>query len=249
MADEGEDVTLTASFSDPNQGPDDSERVANSWAIFWGDGTYSEQFRLATCQPTHSYTAAGEFTMTVVADYVEEDSSQNWDVTGVYEAQTLVPIEIDVSTPAITAVGDTTATVTGDTYSLSLGFTNALAPSHPPLYWQVAWGDGVTDIYREQLPQDATHVYATASTSGTSYSPAVTAYTDEGSYTPTAAPNVDVAQPMMQVLQADGSPMDHDAQHTLGAFIAIDDNDSDGNYDAEGNPITENQEASLALQR
>ena len=41
----------------------------------------------------------------------------------------------------------------------------------------------------------------------------------------------------MNVIQADGTPMNHDDQHDMGAFLVLNNDDDGGNYDASGNPI------------
>ena len=138
-------------------------------------------------------------------------------------------------TPIFTVTGNSTATVVGDNYALARGaFTDAGSNDTPQKY-TVAWGDGVTQIYFGN-PTGFSHVYTTANTTaGTVYTPVVSVVTDDGTYS--ASATVTVGEPIMNVIQGDGTPMNHDDQHDMGAFIPINNNDDLGNYDSNGNPI------------
>lgn len=244
-AEEGQRVSLTASFSDSNQGTDPNAQGASGWSVWWGDGgggggEIAGPSALPSYADDSVYTRAGTYVVTVQAYYVEGDVD-----TGHYVSATQ-QVVVTPAAPTITATSDIPALVTGAEYSLSLSSTASLY-GQGVNRWSVAWGDNTSTVYRESLPNPVTHIYTTASTTGTTYSPTVTAYTDEGSYSPTGTLSVIVAQPLMQVLQADGTPIDHDAQHTMGAFISVNDNDDGDNYDSNGNPLADDTQTSLSV--
>lgn len=225
--------------------------------MFWGDGSSSDgyagggPYQSFAPQPDHAYSYSGEFTMTVIAGYTEE-TPPDYSASPVYETHALQAIDVSVNPPTITAVGDTTATVEGDTYSLTVGYSHdaSLGNHHVPLYYQIAWGDSSSDRYYPDqygnLPTVPTHLYANASTSGSTYSPDVTAYTDEGAFSPATQASVIVAQPMMSVIESGGSALDRSMQHGMGAFVTLDDGDYGDRYDSSGDPISDVYQTSLS---
>jgi hypothetical protein len=209
---EGDDFTISGSFTGP---PDPT------FEIWWGDYNTNLTGTTAGNQFTsdHAYSQPGTYTATVWANYSEDSSSRY--------AFTETEIDVEAVTPTLTVLGDTTATVTGDTYSLAATYTDPLG-DHGFQNWSVSWGDGSSDYYdSEDSDPVFTHVYTTASTSGQEYTPEVSVEPENYSGSITASTNVMVAQPLMQVIQDDGTPMDRDAQHTTGAFISDDPGDQD----------------------
>jgi hypothetical protein len=232
---ENQTLALAATFSDSNQ-DSISGYGPGSWTVWWGDGSGGGTQNVngeATYSDQASYTQPGTYEVTVAAGFSETGVPDPGHTT--YATQQVV---VSVDTPTITAVGDTNATVTGDTYSLAVSYNQYVESPHQPQKWLVAWGDGTSDIYYDQTP-NPTHVYATGSTSGTQYSPQIQVVTDEGTFSPTQAPSVLVAQPQLVVLASDGSTLSTEEEHSTGAFLLVNDNNDGYQFDSSGNPISD----------
>jgi len=233
---EGADYDLNATFSDPVQVSNGFPAGAQ-WTVCWGDGSLSGAGSLSSPVPSislpHVYAEAGTYQATIGAEY--EDGSDPNDLTAIYEVKAVRTVIVNEVTPTLTVSSNGTATVTGDAYALMPTFTDP--GSHDmPQKTTISWGDGATQIFfGPGVPATLTHLYTTASTSGTVYSPGVSVVTDDGTYSATTS--VTVGQPIMNVIQGDGTAMNHDDQHGMGAFVVLNNDDDGGNYDGSGNPI------------
>ena len=228
---EGATYSATAIFTDPVQVPNGFTAGA-FWTVCWGDGVVDgpTTYPLESTFPlAHSYAEAGTYTMTIGATY--EDGSDPNHVTYDYEATQVTAVTISEVTPHISASGDTTATVTGDKYSLYPSFHDS-GSADIPRKWTVTWGDGQAQLfYGGPVGGTVTHIYASAG----GYTPSLSVVSDDGTYSATT--NVTIGQPVMNVIQGDGTPMNHDDQHDMGAFLVLNNDDDGGNYEASGNPI------------
>jgi hypothetical protein len=227
---EGDNFSLTATFTDPVTDADGPPSY-----IAWGDGTIDSAGSSKTFE--HAYAEAGTYTITAGAYY-----NETYTGSAVYVEQ---PITVTEVTPALTVSGDTTATVTGDTYALSTTYTDTMG-DHSPQNWTIAWGDGTSDYYYAGSDSDPvfTHIYTTASTSGQQYTPEVTVQAENYSGSITASTSVMIAQPVMQVIQSNGSPLDHHAEQTTGAFLPVNDSDLGGEYNSDGSEIADYSQTS-----
>jgi len=229
---EGVAYTLSASFSDSDQVPYGYPAGAN-YVIAWGDGDvtggpgYS-----ASLSMTHVYAEAGSYTITVGAEY-QDGSTPVYAPSYSYSTSQQAAVTVADVTPNVTITGDTTATVTGDTYTLTPTFSDP-GSGDIPKKWTIAWGDGASQVYFG-TPVGFKHVYTTASTSGTVYSPSASVVIDDGTYSATT--NVTIAQPVLDVLKSDGTTFGTSEKHTTGAYVAVNSDDDGGQFDSSGNPI------------
>jgi hypothetical protein len=239
---EGTAITTTATFTDPAQGSTRSSQGAYEWKVYWGDGSVEAlgeepgQPPVISYAPTHSYAEPGSYEQTFVAYYLEDITE-----SVVYKT---VGVSVAEVTPTLTMSGNTTATVTGDTYIIAPTYTDSVG-DHPPRNWTVTWGDGTSEEYDNAgTPAAFSHVYQTASTSGSTYHPTLSVTAFDNTVPITATASVIIAQPLLQVIQGDGTAMSHDSQHTMGAFIAVADDSAGGRFDTYGNPIPDSEQFS-----
>lgn len=171
---------MTAWLDDPAQQVSGSSAGFESMNIDWGDGSNSgglggndyvtvDAATLPAEDMSHNYDKPGTYTMTAMSQYTEpEQSGGFW----MYSSPRI--IVVTEVTPTLTVSADTTATVTGDTYVLTPTYVDP-TNDHPALNWTITWGDGTSDYYgpQELGGLQFSHVYNTASTSGTAYQPVV----------------------------------------------------------------------------
>jgi hypothetical protein len=224
---------FTADFSGGDAG-------AQVWVISWGDGSVLS-YDMIGSQTTHvvidhEYTAAGTYHVEADALYTEAS----------YDCEAVETDSVSVApgaTPTLNVSGNTTATVTGDTYTLAYSWTSFFDDF--VAQWTIDWGDGKSTVYRDG-PGEFHHVYSTASTSGTNYDISATANTEKG-HTYSDGTGLLVAQPEMHVLNDDGSSMDHAAQIDPGVFLSVDSGDDDNVVDVSGNPIPNYSQTSMTV--
>jgi hypothetical protein len=221
----GQWCTVTGTFNDNDQPfPQFDPPGATEFAISWGDGNIqypflpgNPPFATGSVSDSHEYTLPGNYTVAMYAIY---DDSSSPPVYPTWIALATHTIAVGDITPSLSISGDTTAAVTGYTYTLSRTFKDP-GNNHTPSEWTISWGDGTSTVYSGN-PSTFTHVYTTASTTGTTYTIGATATTSGGSSTYTATASVVIAQSMMHALEWSGAEMDHNAQHSSGAYVAED---------------------------
>ena len=240
---EGTAASIRANFSDSAQ--TGLYLPGASWAIAWGDGTalddYMDPTLSTSFSPSHDYLEPGTYKVTVGAAYM--DGSDSLHSSYHYQMTTQLTQVVTEATPTLSATGDTTATVVGDTYTLVPTFTDR--GQDVPQKWTLAWGDGTPaeTIYGD--PSSFTHVYATASTSGSTYTITATP-TTEDSASLTATASVIIAQPVMTAILGDGTTMVHSDQTSMGGvYMAVNNNDDGGLYDSNGNPIPDDTQTHI----
>src|SRR5665213_596773 len=183
----------------------------------------------ATGTLDHIYAEAGNYTVGVAAMY--QDKSGGFSAP--HEDTSYATLAVAESTPSVSVVGDAAA-VTGETYSVNASFLDPAGDM--PSQWSDSWGDGTSSQYTADDSQ-FTHVYSQA---GLPDHVIATATTEDGTYA--ASLSVSVGQPVLQVIQGDGTPMDQTAQQTTGAFVSVNNDDENDVSDSNGNPIPDYQQ-------
>ncbi|MFA7199735.1 MAG: PKD domain-containing protein, partial [Methanoculleus sp.] len=182
-------VTEHAEWS-PRLGHTSVAMPDGSIVLMGGDGSTSDVWRLETAgsnarNPTHTYTAAGTYTVTLQA--YNDDG---------YNATRQV---ITVTEPAPTAAF--TGTPTSGTVPLAVEFTDASAGS--PIVWNWSFGDGTWHNTTDPAERNATHTYTSAGT----YTVSLTASNAVGSDTHTEADYITVsAAPVLPVANFSADP-------------------------------------------
>jgi PKD repeat protein len=143
------EIPLTVQFFDA------SSNTPSSWVWSFGDGDYS-----TSQNPSHTYTAAGSYTVTLTASNTAGSDTE-------------VEEDCVVADPA-KPVAAFAANITSGTAPLTVVFTDS--STNTPTAWYWSFGDGSTSS-----AQNVTHTYESTG----SYAVTLTATNDEGSNTTT----------------------------------------------------------------
>ncbi len=200
-ADEGQTVTLTATFTDPDAGG------THTATIDWGDGTVVDAIVAAgQVSGGHAYADNGAYTVTVTVT----------DDTGLFGTDSLIATVNNVAeAPTVNAGADRTANE-GQTLSLTATFTDADAGNTHTA--TIDWGDGTNTTGIVAAGQvSGSHAYA----DNGAYTVAVTVTDDTGLFgTDLLIATVNNVAPVAQNLTYSG-PVERGPPQTF-AFSATD---------------------------
>ncbi len=128
------DVTYTLPLAVTEPGQD----TVTSWLVDFGDGSAVQQVDAPATSADHTYTAEGDYPVTVTA--IDEDGSHD-----------LAPFDITVADLKVTGASEVDE---GDSYTVGLAATPGVTVTN----WHVDWGDGNVETLAGSAT-DASHTY------------------------------------------------------------------------------------------